>query len=147
MEERLLSKELGIYSIADLHRMATDHHRDIKALLSDPNAPGESLRKDFSEFYFSFKGAKDCSPATAAAVTIYHASKVSSGFKLRINQALQAGIGSNLVEIGVHDGCSNRQHRSSSRRESFTRASGSNVQWGLGRDTQPGSRDSMRGGT
>lgn len=101
MEEKLTSTKMGISSIADLHRVTTDRHEDIKALLSDPNAPGESLRKDFSEFYFSFKGAKDCSPATAAAVTIYHASKVSSGFKLLINQALQAGIGSSIVQIEV----------------------------------------------
>jgi len=101
MEERLVSSELGISSIADLHRVTTGTHDDVRDMLSDPQASGGSLRKDFLRFYFAFKGIKQCSAETAAAVTMYHASRVSQGFKLRVNQALQAGIGAGIVEIEV----------------------------------------------
>ena len=96
-----MSSELGISSIADLHRVTTGTHDDVRDMLSDPQASGDSLRKDFSRFYFAFKGIKQCSADTAAAVTMYHASRVSQGFKLRVNQALQAGIGAGIVEIEV----------------------------------------------
>jgi hypothetical protein len=93
LDDKLLSTKLGIAGLADLYRVTIGLHDDLSETLADPNEQGPNLRKEFSRFYFSFMGLKDCSPETAAAVTMLHASKASQGFKLRVNQALQAGIG------------------------------------------------------
>ena len=80
MEDGLMSSELGISSIADLHRVTIGTHDDIRGMLSDSRVSGDSLRRDFSRFYFAFKGIKQCSAETATAITMYHASRVSQGF-------------------------------------------------------------------
>ena len=95
MEAKLLSNKLGISGLSDLYRVTVGMHDDIKDMLTDLNASGETLRKDFSRFYHAFMGTKDCSPETAAAATMLHASHISLGSKLRISQALLAGIGLN----------------------------------------------------
>ena len=99
MDDKLLSNKLGISGLADLYRVTMGMHDDLKALVANPDEPGDNLRKEFANFYFSFMGLKDCSPDTAAAITMLHASKASQGFKLRINQALQASIGLDQDQI------------------------------------------------
>lgn len=93
VEDELLSSKLGIAGVADLYRVTTDLHANLKNMMSDPNASGEPLREEFAEFSISFMGIKKCSHATAAAATMLHASRVSQGFNLRVCQSLQAGIG------------------------------------------------------
>jgi hypothetical protein len=74
-------------------------HDDLKSTMANSDNSGETLRKEFAQFYHSFMGTKECSPETVAAVTLLHASHSSQGFKLRISQALQAGIGLNEAEM------------------------------------------------
>ena len=78
-------------------------------MLADPDAPDETLRKDFADFYFSFMGTKGCSADTAAAVTMLHSSNTSQEFKLQIDQALQAGIGLTAGQIEEHTAVDSRQ--------------------------------------
>ena len=99
MDAKLISSRLGISGLSDLYRITVGLHDDLKALLTDKNASGDTLRKDFSTFYHCFMGTKDCSPETAAAATMLHASHTSQGAKLRISQALQAGIGLTAIEM------------------------------------------------
>ena len=101
MEAKLFSSRLGISGLSDLYRITVNMHDDLKDLLTDRNASGDTLRKDFSAFYHRFMGTKDCSPETAAAATMLHASYTSQGSKLRISQALQAGIG--LTDIKMEE--------------------------------------------
>ena len=99
LEKEMISSKLGIAGLADLHRVTTGLHSDLGSMLSDPNVPGETLRQEFSKFFFTFQGLKGCSAQTAAAATIYQASRASRGFNLRISQSLLAGIGSSGAEI------------------------------------------------
>lgn len=99
MEDALISSYRGIAGVADLYRVTTGMHDDLKAMLADPEMQGDSIRKGISEFYFSFMGIKNCSQPTAAAATIIHASNVSKGFNLRVRQSLLAGIGLDSNEI------------------------------------------------
>ena len=98
-EEEMISSKLGIAGLADLHRVTTGLHSDLGSMLSDPNAPGETLRQEFSKFYFTFQGLKGCSTPTVAAATLYQASRASKGFHLRISQSLLVGIGASGAEI------------------------------------------------
>ena len=66
----MISSKLGIAGLVDLHRVATGMHSDLGSMLSDPNAVGETLRLEFSKFFFTFQGLKGCSAQTAAAATI-----------------------------------------------------------------------------
>ena len=104
-----MSSELGISSIVDLHRVTTGTHDDVRDMLSDPQASGDCLRNDFSRFYFAFKGIKQCSADTAAAVTMYHASRVSQGPASR-NLCRYRGNRS--------DGSSGSRHREAARQAS-----------------------------
>jgi hypothetical protein len=101
LDDKLRSNKLGISGITDLYRVTIGLHDDLKAIMADPNEKGDSLRKEFARFYFTFMGLKDCSPETAAAVTMLHASNASQGAKLRVNQSLQAGIGLQRDQIQV----------------------------------------------
>ena len=93
IEEDLLSTRMGISGLSDLYKVTADRHEDLKALLADPDATGNTLRRAFADFFFSFQGIKGCSKYTAAAATLLHASLVSDGFNLQIRQCLKAGIG------------------------------------------------------
>jgi hypothetical protein len=99
LEEEMLSSKLGIAGLADLHRVTTGLHNDLNSMLSDPNAPGETLRQEFSKFFFTFQELKGCTTQTAVAATMYQASRASKGSHLRVNQSLLAGIGSSGAEI------------------------------------------------
>ena len=93
MDDKLLSTKLGISGLIDLYRVTVGLHDALGEILADPNEQDNFLRREFSRFYFTFMGLKDCSPETVAAVIMLHASNASQGFKLRVSQALQAGIG------------------------------------------------------
>ena len=99
LEEEMVSSMLGIAGLADLHRVTTALHSDLAAVLSDSNAHGETLRQEFSKFYFTFQGLKGCSAPTAAAATLYQTSRASKSFHLRISQSLLAGIGASGTEV------------------------------------------------
>ena len=102
MEEKLMCTKQGIAGIADLYRVTVAMHGDLGSMLTDHAPPGETLRKDFANFYFSFMGTKGCSPDTAATVIMLHASNTSQGFKLQVDQALQTGIGLTDDQIEEH---------------------------------------------
>ena len=70
MDDKLLNTKLGISGLTDLYRVTVGLHDDLGEILADPNEQGDSLRREFSRFYFTFMGLKDCSPETAAAVTM-----------------------------------------------------------------------------
>ena len=84
---------MGISGLQDLYQTTVDRHAELKTLLLDNNAAGESLRKELSDFFFSFQGIKSCSTHTAAAATMVHAAAANQGFNLQIRQSLVAGIG------------------------------------------------------
>ena len=77
LDDKLLSTKLGISGLTDPYRVTIKLHDDLGAILADPNEQGDSLRRKFSRFYFTFMGLKDCSPETVAAVTMLHASNAS----------------------------------------------------------------------
>ena len=99
MKAKLQSTKLGISGPSDLYKITVSLHDDLKSTLANSDNSGETLRKEFAQFYHSFMGTKECSPEVAAAVTLLHASHSSQRFKLRISQALQAGIGLNEAEM------------------------------------------------
>ena len=62
MDEKLLSKELGISSIADLHRVTTDRHEDIKELLSVIPRPQANLSAKTSQNSISHSKEQETAP-------------------------------------------------------------------------------------
>ena len=93
MDDKLRSSRLGIPGLSDLYRVIIGLHDDLKAIMADPDEQGDTLRKAFSRYYFTFMGLRECSPETGAAIGMLYASQASQGFNLRVSQALKAGIG------------------------------------------------------
>ena len=50
IDERLCSNTLGISGLSDLHSVTTNLHVGMKGLLTDANAAGDTVKKEFSNF-------------------------------------------------------------------------------------------------
>ena len=54
IEEELMSTRMGISGLNDLYKTTTDRHEELRALLADPDATGNILRRAFADFFFTF---------------------------------------------------------------------------------------------